>query len=87
MVEPAVDVIEDVLCGYPHVGEEEFTGVGCVLADLRQVPPPCEAGHACLDDKQRQTPVRRVRVTGPADDDDEVGVHRTGDEVPRAVQD
>ncbi len=72
--------------GHVHVVEEQLGGVLGVLAELVQVAPAGEPGHAALDDQQRHAAVA-LRGVGLDGGDDQVRVDPVGDEGLGAVDD
>ena len=74
--------------GHPHVDEGQLGGVLHLAAHLVQFAAAGEAGHAVLDDEQRQplAPVVGIRRRA-GNHDHQVGLHAAGDERLGAVDD
>src|SRR5699024_4060754 len=77
---------DEVLGGHAHVLEEQLGGVLRLHADLVEVAPTLEAGHAALDDQAGKALRTGVGV-GLPDHHDQVGVDAVGDEGLLPVED
>jgi hypothetical protein len=86
--ETLIQLAEHIGGGHPNVGEGQLGGVLHLAAHLVEFATAGEAGHAVLDDQQREPSPPVVRVCrGTGHDDDKVGLHAAGDESLCAVDD